>query len=257
MIFITKLALVKISKILLKALIISSVSFLIFNSTMVNAQYGGGTISNNSSQTILPKFTTSQSAKSTTISIESGKKNDVINIVLNNTSNNISKISFTLNSDISNGLITMSAIDNSLLFSDLPGNPLAGFKIDLGNINYDQIGNFSFDFSIKNENIDRDYLAYSSNSPWANAGISKPYAINSGQDLLFTGSTTIAFKQFALTASSKTTQGVVLGVTDTVNTTSDSVLVRTGQTGYNLSSLIILSLIFIASTYFILQSNNR
>ena len=252
MIFTSRQALVNFS---LKATLSAITTLLILNTTIVNAQYGG-TVNTNPTNSGA-KFTTSQTSNSTSIAIESGKKNDVLSIILNNTTNAIYKIRFTLNSDINNGLVVLSKIDNSQLLSDLPGNPITSFSISLKNINYEQIGNFAFDFSIKNENIDRLYSAYSSNSPWASAGISQPYAINSGQDLQFTGSTNIAFKQFTLTASAKSNQGAVLGQRDNSNVSASASLVRTGQKGYNIFSLGILSMFFIVSTYLILKSNSR
>lgn len=105
---------------------------LVLTPVVTHAQYGGTTIqSNTSSQSSssAPVFSSSTTGDKTTISIEKGKKNDVVNLLITNPTGGVVAVKFTLLSDLTNAKIEVSKIASSALREGLIGNIIAGFSL--------------------------------------------------------------------------------------------------------------------------------
>ena len=208
---------------------------ILFSPIVGTAQYGGGTtvISGGSSSTsTAPVVSSSVNGNSVALNIATAKKGDVINIVITNSNNDVVNVSFKVNADITNASISLSKIDVSQALPGLPASPTALFSISLSNLNYDQLTNFSFDFTVAG--LPTSYSGFSSNSPWIPANTTiKTAAASSTEKTVYTGSSAIAFRQFAIIPTSSLV--TVAGIT-TANPNSNlnasapsSDLIRTGE----------------------------
>jgi hypothetical protein len=256
---------------------------LLFSPVSTFAQYGGGgTPIGGGNEDNNPKYSVTISGDSITINIDSAKKGNTLDIKVGNSTNGVFKIKFTLGADVTNAKIIVSKIGFGQLFNELPGKPIAAFGLILVNISYEQILNFSFSFKIKKSQTgdkdekkedkeNRKYKAYSSNSPWKEAGLSQDSSSNSENDeVSFTGSTAIGFKQYALTSETVVARtGDVAGVKETKTESKPKLdsadiirtggvdLIRTG--GLNNSQVVstVLTVLALLSFSFVLIRSNQ
>lgn len=240
---------------------------LLFSPITTLAQYGGGVtiISGGSSSTsTAPVVSSSVSGNSLVLNITSAKRGDVINIVITNSNNDIVNISFRLNSDVTNASITLTKLDSSQALPGLPAVPTALFSLSLTNLTYDQLTNFSFDFTLSGLPI--SFSGYSSNSPWIPASVSiKTAATSSTGKTTYTGSASTAFRQFAIipTASLPTTTTVNTSTsTSTTNldvVSSNSGLIRTGEmsTPVRLTLSILTVLLAYGLIFLVFKANKK
>ena len=260
---------------------------LLFTPVASFAQYGGGgTTIGGGTENNDPKFSVSVSSGSITINIEKAKKGNTLDIKVGNSTNGVATIKFTLGADVVNAQIILTNISFSQLINGLPGKPVVAYSLTLINITYEQINNFRFSFKIKkSETGDKDekkedkdnrkYMAYSTNSPWVSAGLSQDSSANSNNDeVSFTGSSAIAFKQYAVTTETvavASPRAEVAGVKDvkSVDTKSklDSAdiirtgggvdLIRTGGLNNNQVVSTVLTVIALLSLSFVLVKSNQ
>lgn len=249
--------------------LISALIFItmLFSPIISSAQYGGGVTiisGGSSSSSTAPVVSSSVSGNSVILIITSAKKGDVINIVITNSNNDVVNISFTVNADISNASITLTKIDPSQALPGLPATPTALFSLTLVNLTYEQLTNFSFDFAITG--LPLSYSGFSSNSPWAAANVSiKTAATSSTSKTVYTGSSAIAFKQFAiiptsnLPTTSTTTNTASTTATSNVNTTaSNADLIRTGEMSTPVKfTLSVLTVLLAYGLIFIVFRSNK
>ena len=256
---------------------------LLFTPIATFAQYGGGTSPiGGGTENNDPKYSVTISGDSITINIEKAKKGNTLNIKIGNSNNGVLGIKFTLGADVTDAKIISSKIGFGQLFNELPGKPMVAYTLTLVNITYEQITNFSFSFKIKksqtgddNEKKEdknkRKYKGYSSNSPWKDAGLSIDSSADSENDeVSFTGTTAIAFKQYALTAETVAVrEGEVAGVKTTATETKPKLdvtdiirtggvdLIRTGGLNNQQTVSTVLTVLALLGFSFVLVRSNQ
>ena len=247
------------------SILILSLILLIYTTPVtINAAYGASTIvgSSNYNQ---PQISILQNDNKSNINLTSARKNDIVKLQMVNSSSGILDVEFLVNENVSNANIILGKLNPNEATTGLPITPVALFSINLANLSYDQISNFTFKFKIKGlKGSSQVYRAYSNNSPWVPATLSEPSAIDSNGDITFTASSPTAFKQFAVvidsTSATSTTGFTQVNEKFNGNTTildTDDTLVRTGYTDYLVYGKSVIGLITLGFIFFLLHKSNQ